>query len=188
MERSMIWKTIVVVIAVLVAGVLLLAATRPSTFQVERSITIEAKPETVFMLINDLHIWPRWSPQDLLNPKMKRTYSGNDTGLGAESDWSGPRGAGKGHMGITESAAPKLIVVKADWEKPFALQNVNQFTLEPDGTGTKLTWSLHGQNVYLMKLMGLFIDMDRKMGDHLDVGLSNLKAIAESPVLRKLGL
>jgi uncharacterized protein YndB with AHSA1/START domain len=188
MERSMIWKTIVVVIAVLVAGVLLLAATRPSTFQVERSITIQAKPETVFMLIDDLHIWPRWSPQDLLNPKMKRTYGGRDTGVGATSDWSGPRGAGKGRMVITDSTAPKLIVVKADWEKPFSLQNINRFTLEPDGAGTKLTWSLRGQNVYVMKLMGVFIDMDRKMGDHLELGLSNLKAIAESPVLRKLGM
>ena len=184
----MIWKTIVVVIAVLVVGVLLLAATRPSTFQIERSITIQARPETVFILINDLHIWPRWSPQDLLNPKMKRTYSGRDTGAGAASDWSGPRGAGQGHMVITESTAPKLIVVKVDWQKPFALENINQFTLEPDGTGTKLTWSLHGQNVYLMKLMGLFINMDRKMADHLELGLSDLKAIAESSVLRKIGM
>ncbi len=184
----MIWKTIVISIAVLVAAVLLLAAARPSTFQVERSITIQAKPETVFLLIDDLHIWPRWSPQDLLNPKMKRTYGGQDTGVGATSDWSGPRSAGKGHMVVTESIAAKSVVIKADWQKPFALQNINQFTLEPDGTGTKVTWSLHGQNVYVMKLMGLFTNMDRKMGEHLELGLSNLKAIAESPVLRRLGM
>jgi uncharacterized protein YndB with AHSA1/START domain len=188
MERSMMWKTIVIIIAVLVAGVLLLAATRPATYQIERSITIQAKPETVFTLIDDLHIWPRWSPQDLLHPKMKRTFEGRDTGLGAESDWNGPRSAGKGHMVITESNDPKLIVVRSDWEKPFALQNINRFRLVPDGAGTRLTWTLSGQNVYVMKLMGLFIDMDRKMGDHLELGLSNLKAIAESPILRKLGM
>jgi uncharacterized protein YndB with AHSA1/START domain len=181
-------RKILAVIAVLIIAVLLFAATRPSTFQVERSITIQAKPSTVFMLINDLHIWPRWSPQDLLNPKMKRTYSGKDTGLGAESDWSGPGRAGKGHMVVTESTPPRSVVIQADWQKPFALQNINQFTLEPEGAGTKVTWSLHGQNVYLMKLMGVFVNMDRKMGDHLELGLSNLKAIAESPVLRKLGL
>lgn len=183
----MILKTIAV-IAVLIIAVLVFAATRPSTFQVDRSITIQARPATVFMLIDDLHIWPRWSPQDLLNPKMKRTYSGRDTGVGAESDWSGPGSAGKGHMVVTESIAPKLVVIKADWQKPFALQNINQFTLEPDGTGTKVTWSLHGQNVYVMKVMGLFTNMDRKMGEHLELGLSDLKAIAESPVLRKLGM
>ncbi len=181
-------RKIFAVIVVLIVAVLLFATTRPNTFQVERSITIQVKPSTVFMLINDLHIWPRWSPQDLLNPKMKRTYGGKDTGLGAESDWSGPRGAGKGHMVITESTPFKSVVVKADWQKPFALQNINHFTLEPDGTGTKVTWKLSGQNVYVMKLMGVFINMDRKMGEHLELGLSNLKAIAESPVLRKLGL
>jgi uncharacterized protein YndB with AHSA1/START domain len=184
----MIFKTIAIVIAVLIIAVLVFATTVPTTFQVERSITIQARPATVFMLINDLHIWPRWSPQDLLNPKMKRTYSGQDTGVGAASDWSGPGGAGRGHMVITESTPEKSVVIKADWQKPFALQNINQFTLEPDGTGTKVTWSLHGQNVYVMKLMSLFTNMDRKMGDHLELGLLNLKAIAESSVLRRLGM
>jgi len=167
--------------------VLLFAATKPSTFQIERSTTIQAPAETIFMMIDDLHIWPRWSPQDLLNPKMKRTYDGSDTGIGATSDWNGPRRAGKAHMVITESVPQRSVVIKVDWEKPFVAENINRFTLEPDGTGTKVTWSLQGQNVYAMKVMGLFMNLDRKMGEHLELGLSDLKAIAESPVLRKLG-
>ncbi len=181
----MILKTIAV-IAVLILAVLVFAATRPSTFQVERSITIQARPETVFMLIDDLHIWPRWSPQDLLNPKMKRTYSGKDTGVGASSDWIGPGKAGKGHMEVTASVPPESVVIKVNWEKPFAAENINQFTLEPEGSGTKLTWSLHGRNTYPMKLMGLFTSMDHKRAEHLELGLSNVKAIAESAVLRRM--
>jgi uncharacterized protein YndB with AHSA1/START domain len=178
---------IAVLIIIFILAVLLFATTKPSTFQVERSVTIQAPPGTIFMMIDDLHIWPRWSPQDLLNPKMKRTYSGNDTGVGAASDWNGPRRAGKGHMVITESVPQKSVVIKVDWEKPFAAENINRFTFEPDGTGTKVTWSLQGQNVYAMKVMGVFMNVDRKMGEHLELGLSDLKAIAESPVLRSLG-
>jgi uncharacterized protein YndB with AHSA1/START domain len=183
----MILKTTGVVIAVLIVAALLFAATRPSTYQVERSITIQAPPETIFMLVEDLHIWPRWSPMDLLNPKMKRTYSGSDTGVGASSEWSGPGKAGKGHMAVTQSIPPKAVTIKVNWEKPFAVENINKFTLQPDGAGTKLTWSLQGQNTYAMKLMGLFTNMDHNRAEHLELGLSNLKAIAESSVLRRMG-
>jgi hypothetical protein len=31
-----------------------------------------------------------------------------------------------------------------------------------------------------MKLMGIFVNMDRMMGKHFETGLHNLKAVAES--------
>jgi uncharacterized protein YndB with AHSA1/START domain len=69
-------------IAILVALVLMFAATRPGTFRVQRSIEIDAPPATVFALINDFHNWSRWAPQDKEDLSMQRSYSGAARGKG----------------------------------------------------------------------------------------------------------
>jgi uncharacterized protein YndB with AHSA1/START domain len=166
-------------VAVLVGIVLVFAATRPGTFRVQRSIQIDASPATVFALINDFHNWNRWAPQDKEDLSMQRTYRGAASGQGAISDWRSNGSAGIGEMSITESLPPTRISVKTDFVKPFEAHNINDFVLEPAGDATKVTWTMHGTNLYLMKVMGIFVNMDRVMGQHFETGLHNLKALAE---------
>ena len=111
---------------------------------------------------------------------MQRTYSGAESGKGAISDWHSSGSAGSGRMSITESLPATKILVKADFLKPFEAHNVNEFDLEPAGDATKVTWTMHGTNLYLMKLMGIFMNMDRVMGKHFEAGLHNLKSLAEA--------
>jgi len=170
---------IIVVILLLLGAILLFAATKPGTFRIQRSLLIQAPPEKIFPLINDLHNWPQWAPQDRDDATMKRTFSGPESGVGASSEWSGSGSTGKGQMTITGSVPPKSVALKVDFEKPFPVHNVNQFSLEPDGTSTKVTWSMHGTNLYVMKLMSVFTNMDRVMGQHFEGGLKNLKLVAE---------
>jgi hypothetical protein len=56
---------------------------------------------------------------------------------------------------------------------------VNEFILEPDGNLTKVTWAMHGTNLYVMRLMGIFVSMDRLIGKHFEERLSILKAVVE---------
>lgn len=166
-------------VAILVAVVLVFAATRPGTFRVQRSIEIDASPATVFALINDFHNWSRWAPQDKEDLSTQRTYSGAASGKGAISDWHSSGSAGIGKMSITESLPATRISVKTDFVKPFEVHNMNDFVLEPAGDATKVTWTMHGTNLYLMKVMGTFVNMDRVMGKHFEAGLHNLKTLAE---------
>jgi hypothetical protein len=48
-------KIIGIVIVVLIAGVLILAATKPDTFRIQRAASIKAPPEKIFALINDFN-------------------------------------------------------------------------------------------------------------------------------------
>ena len=177
-RRTMVLK-VAIAVAVVIAGVLLFAATRPNTFRIQRSLRIQAPPEKVFALINDLHNWSRWEPQDKEDPTMKRTFSGSESGVGAISEWSGRGSTGAGRMLITESVPPRKVSVKVDWARPFQAHNVNEFTLEPDGAFIEVTWRMQGSNVYIMKLMSIFVNMDHFMGKHFEAGLQNLKAAAE---------
>jgi uncharacterized protein YndB with AHSA1/START domain len=168
-----------IIVAALVAAVLIFAATRPNAFRVQRSMTIKAPPERIFALINDFHSWNRWAPQDKEDPTMSRTYSGPANGQGAVSEWNSSGSAGSGQMVIIESVAPKRISIKVDWVKPLETHNVNEFTLEPAEASTRVTWSMRGTNLFIMKIMSIFVNMDRVVGKHFESGLYNLKTLAE---------
>jgi uncharacterized protein YndB with AHSA1/START domain len=170
---------LIAAMAVVIVITLAIAAFRPSTIQIQRSRNMNAPAERVFALINDFHNWPLWAPQDLEDPTMKRTFSGPVAGVGATSEWSGSGNSGKGRMSIVESEAPKRISIAVDFVKPFEAHNQNEFTLEPSGTSTKVTWKMRGTNAYFMKVMGLFVNVDRLMGEHFEHGLENLQKACE---------
>jgi uncharacterized protein YndB with AHSA1/START domain len=170
-----------IAMVVVITGVLVFADTRPNVIEVSRSITIEAPAEKIFPLIDDFHRWPGWAPQDKEDPSMKRIYSGAESGTGAISDWQGTGNAGKGRMTIVESDVPNKVVVQVDFVRPFAAHNVNEFVLEPSqaDTSTRVTWTMRGRNMFFMKVMDVFVNMDRTLGKHFEAGLQNLKTVSE---------
>jgi hypothetical protein len=170
---------IVIIVAVLIAAILAFAATKPKTFHVQRSTIINASQEKIFALINDFHNWSGWAPQDKLDPTMNRTYSGGAKGKDAVSDWDSTGSAGKGRMTITESEPYRMISINVDFVKPFEAHNINELTFEPAGTSTKVTWTMNGTNLYVMKIMSVFRNMDSVIGRHFESGLDNLKTVAE---------
>lgn len=118
---------ILLVVCVAIIGILVFAATKPDTFHIQRSITINAPPERVFALIDDFHQWPRWAPQDREDPTMRRSYGLQSAGVGAISEWKSDGSAGAGEMAITAAIPNSRIDVTVDWVKPFKVRNTHQF-------------------------------------------------------------
>jgi len=173
------FKKIAVGVVVLLAAVLVFAATRPDTFRVERSTSIKAPPEKIFAVINDLHRYASWSPWEKLDPKMKKTHSGSATGKGAVYEWEGNHEVGTGRLEITESSPPSKVTLRLDYTKPFEAHNIVEFTLEAKGDSTNVTWATHGPSPYITKVVGLFMNMDHMIGGMFEEGLANLKTVAE---------
>ena len=169
-----------IVVIILVVGLLAYAATRPDDFRIERSARIKAPPEKIFDLIHDFKRWNAWSPYEKLDPALKRTLSGEDSGRGAIYAWEGNRKAGQGRMEITESTPSSRIAIDLDFIKPFAASNVAEFTFVPDGEFTTVTWVMSGPSPFISKLIGVFVNIDKMVGKDFEVGLAQLKAIAES--------
>jgi len=82
-------------------------------------------------------------------------------------------------MEIIETTPPSKIVIKLDFLKPFEGDNTAEFTMEPKGDNTTVTWAMYGPSSYIFKVMGIFMDMDRMIGNDFAAGLANLKAVAE---------
>ena len=172
-------KTIAMVLALLIAALLMYAATKPDSFRIERSTTIKAPPEKIFALINDFHQWEAWSPWEKIDPALKRTYSGAANGVGAVYEWSGNKDIGQGRMEIVESVPSAKVMLKLDFVTPFEAHNKVDFTLAQQGDVTKVTQAMYGPSPYISKLMTIFFSMEKMVGKKYEEGLANLKAIAE---------
>jgi hypothetical protein len=171
---------VAVVLAIAIAAVLILAATKPDTFIVERATSVAASPEKIFPLIDDFHQWRLWSPYENKDPAMQRSYSGAASGKGAVYSWDGNSNVGSGRMEILDSSAPAKIVIKLDFFKPFEGHNTAEFTMLPQGDGTRVNWLMHGPAPFMSKLMQVFMNLDNMIGKDFEVGLANLKRLAET--------
>jgi len=169
-------------LAIAALGVLLiLAATRPDTFRVERSASIKAPPDKLHALINDMQVFNTWNPYNLKDPNIQGEYAGPQAGPGATYRFQGNKDVGKGSISITDTALSK-VTMKLDMIEPFEGHNIVEFILAPQGDVTEVTWAMHGPSPYIARLVGLFLNMDRMIGRDFESGLSNLKARAEKAV------
>ncbi len=151
------------------------------TYTVTRSTTIDASPARVYEEIADFHNWTHWSPWEDLDPDLKRTYSGSESGKGAAYSWTGNRKAGQGRMEMTEATPHSTVRVDLVFEKPFKASSESVFTIAPDGTGSRVTWALTGEKTLMTKVMGVFKSMDSLIGPDFEKGLARLKATTETP-------
>ena len=172
-------KIIGLIIAVLIAGVLVLAATKPDTFRVQRAASIKAPPEKVFAILNDFQKWGAWSPWEKKDPAMKRTFGATTSGKGAKYAWEGNKDVGKGSMEIAESSPSSRLTIKLDFIEPFEGHNIVDFTLEPKGDSTTVSWNIHGPMPFVSKVISVFCSMDSMIGKDFETGLASLKAVAE---------
>jgi uncharacterized protein YndB with AHSA1/START domain len=133
---------IIGVIAIIgVVGILIYAATLPKEFSVSRSIAINAPPEKIFPLINDLKRFNEWNPFAKQDPTIVITYDGPQSGKGAGYSWDSKGKAGKGSSGITDASPPSRVNMRLDMEKPMEGHPNIVFTLDPEGTATQVSWT-----------------------------------------------
>ena len=173
------WMLIPAGLASAVILFLIIVALRPSHFHVVRTALISAPPAAVFVHINDFRKWEAWSPWAKRDPAARNGFEGPASGTGAVFTWSGNHEVGRGRMTITEHRPSERVCIRLEFFKPFACTNAVEFNFAPEGSQTKVTWSMAGKNNFMAKAIGLFMDCDKMVGGDFEKGLANLRAIAE---------
>jgi Polyketide cyclase / dehydrase and lipid transport len=171
--------TALIFITILLIAFLVIANARPSTFSLNRSININATPEKIFPHLNDFKNWGEWSPWDKIDPDLKRNFSGPASGKGAQYSWVGNKKVGEGNMEITRSVPLSNIELNLNFLKPFKASNVTEFKVTPNGNTTNVNWEMRGPLNLFMKIMHMFMNMDKMVGKDFEKGLTNLKSIVE---------
>lgn len=173
-------KFIGIILVVGIVTVLGLALMKPDYFRVERTATIQASASEIFPYLNNQKKSMEWSPWEKMDPDMERTFSGPESGVGASYAWKGDKNIGEGSMTITESIPDSKVVSTLEFIKPMAGLNTVEFTLHPHDNATDVTWSMHGPQPFIGKVMSVFMNCDKMIGQQFETGLQNLKNTVEA--------
>lgn len=147
------------------------------SFEHTRSIVVATPPAVLHALVDDFHAWVKWSPWEGIDADLARTYTGAEKGVGARYGWVGKK-TGEGSMVITGST-PERIDIDLAFLKPFKANNKAVFRFEPEGKGTRVSWTMSGTRNALLAIMGKLF-FDSMIAKDFDKGLSKLKAVAEA--------
>lgn len=165
-----------------IAVFLIIVALRPADFRVERSATIAAPAALLFEQVNDHHKFAVWNPFLKLDPNVKNTYSGPDSGVGAVCSWEGNNKIGAGSATIVESKPGELVRQRMDWKRPMEGTSTVEFTFKNLGDQTVVTWAMYGKNNFMGKLVSLFLDCEKMVGPQFEQGLAELGKVVTTPV------
>ena len=178
-------KKILGAIAVLIVIFLAVVGTRPATFEIKRSLLINAPAEVVYDQVDDFKSWNAWSPRDQMDPTMKRTFNEVPSGVGAGYAWVGNKDVGEGNMKITEAKPAEHLGLDLNFTAPFAANNRTDFDFAKTGEGTTVTWIMSGTNDFWSKAFSLFNDMDKMVGADFEKGLASMKKVSEEAAAKQ---
>lgn len=145
------FKNLIIGISALVLVLFVIAAFQPSSYTVQRAVSIQAPPEKVLPLIRDFGNWPQWSPWNNIASAQMEVLSQTPTNISVKLTFAG------------DNAKPSLM----------------EFWVQPHDGGTTVRWSMNGEVDFTGKIMNMIISMDRALGPAFENGLAKLKAVAE---------
>jgi hypothetical protein len=172
------FRKILIGVGVLLFVLIAVSQLLPSTYHVERSVMIQAKPEAIHPWINDLKKWPEWSAWTTAkDPTLVYAYQGPEAGAGAVSKWEGKQ-MGQGEMTLTESDPQKGAKFDLSFDQG-KYRSRGFFTFEPAGNATKVIWGFDGDVSRNPMDRYFSLLMDKMTGPDFEEGLRNLKQKVE---------
>ena len=167
-----------IAILVIIAIPLIMALFIKKDYHIEREITINTPKQIVFDYIKYLKNQDNYSTWVMMDPNMKKTFTGTDGTVGFIYAWDGNKKAGKGAQEITHIIEGEKINIEVRFIKPMEGVAYTPFTLTPVADGhTRVKWDVMGTNKYPFNLMNLFCD--KMMGPDMEKSLVRLKDILE---------
>ncbi len=149
----------------------------PQHARVVASHEIDARPATVYALVNDFHRVSLWSPWIETDPNARILYSGPTRGVGATISWDGLV-LGLGSQTITENRPFEYIGTLINAGEPGAARSWFDFT--DTGSATVVNWTFEADYGY--NLVGRYAALLLKgiIKRDYEHGLSSLGELAES--------
>lgn len=172
--------TLVYILAGAILVLLVLYQLAPSSYDVSRTVEIGRPPEAVFNYLKYLRNQDEWSPWARKDPHMKKGFRGTDGTVGAVSSWEGDKQVGSGQQEITHIVEGRRIESQLRFLKPWKSTSGAYLDVEPAGSRTLVRWGFKGSLGFPMRIMMLFMSMEKMVGKDFEEGLSNLKTLLEA--------
>jgi len=174
-------KRILLFVVALVLIILITALFVKKDMSASRDIVINKPKTEVFNYIKYVKNQDNFSKWNLMDPAMKKTYSGTDGTVGFTYAWdSNNSDVGKGEQTIAAIKEGERVDADLHFIKPFdSRAKTFMATTAINDSTTKVSWAFEGKMIYPLNIMGLFMNMEKAIGDDFSTGLTNLKAVLE---------
>jgi len=174
-------KKFAIIVCVIIAIPFVIALFVADSYHVEREVTIKQPKDKVFNYVKLLKNQNNFSKWAMMDPNMTKTYSGTDGQVGFISAWDSQNpDVGTGEQEIIAIEEGKRIDFELRFLKPFeATEPAYMVTETISANETKVKWGFSGHMKYPMNIMLLVMDFEQMIGDDLQTGLNNLKALQE---------
>jgi uncharacterized protein YndB with AHSA1/START domain len=174
--------TILIIVLVIIAIPFIIALFVKKEYKVVREVVIHKSVTEVFDYIKHLKNQDSYSKWAMMDPNMKKTFTGTDAKVGFISAWeSEDKNVGVGEQEIIKITENERIEFELRFHKPFKAVHLAYMTTEKISEDqTKVQWGFEGDMKYPMNLMLLFMNFDKMIGGDLETGLSRLKVNLES--------
>lgn len=140
--------------------------------KIEKSCLIEAIPEVVFRVLSNLGKWRDWNPWLVTEPEAEVEVSFD----GKAYSWRGRR-TGSGSVRVVSEQSPGRVDLELTFLTPFKSKSQVAFILRPEGSGTRVMWSMDGSLPFFVFF--LKETMTNLIGMDYDRGLAMLKDYVE---------
>lgn len=172
-------KIIGIILLVIALGIIVFVMTLKGESHLERSITINAPTERVFMVVNDASNNKHWSPWFQIDPNTEYVFTDNTIGVGAKYTWeSDHENVGSGVQEIVESRDNEYVNTTMSFGEMTG-QYSAAFILKPIDGGTEVTWTYEGKADAAIEKFFVDYLVDSMLGPMYEEGLDNLKKYVE---------
>ena len=170
-------KVILIIVVALAALFFIVGMFLPKSYSVTRSIVVNSPDSVVYNNVANFNNFMKWNPWSKMEPSAKVEISGPVAQPDHLYTWNGEK-TGQGQMKIENVDPYKLVDFELKFIKPFESVADTKFSFEPANGGTKVDWTMTGQNNSTMeKWMSLM--MDGMLGKDFESGLQSLKELSE---------
>lgn len=170
--------SILLVIACIIALTLVFALFRRKEYNISCEIVIDAPLQKVFDYVRLLKNQDHFNKWVMVDPAMKRTFTGTDGTAGFIYGWNGNKQAGEGEQEIKSITEGKTVATEIRFVRPFVSVAHATMTTEPlSGTKTKVLWSNESKMKYPMNAMLPMVE--KMLARDMNTSLNNLKVILE---------
>lgn len=173
-------KKILIGLAIIIVGFVIYVALQPADFFIAREMVMKAPPEVIFPHINNSKKANDWMPWAESDPQAQMAHSGPDEGVGSISTWDSSGQMGTGKAEVIESVPNQSVKTQLTYTKPMEMSQVAEVSLKTTPEGTVVRWTVTGKNTFVGRLMCVFMDMDKMVGQEFEKGLTKLKGIVEA--------
>jgi hypothetical protein len=174
-------KKLFIIWAIVLAVPMIAALFISSEYRVDREIVINRSTPEVFDYVKHLKNQGEYSVWSMMDPDMKKTFTGTDATVGFVAAWSSDnKEVGVGEQEIKAMVENERLDFELRFFEPFEATDSAYMTTTPVGVDqTKVAWGFNGKMKYPSNIMLLFLDIEEMVGDALQTSLENLKGVLE---------